>query len=181
MDANASYPLVSLPPQQGSLVPVSSTLLVDLHSKPDVLAWLWRRFCRLAVLFFIALALLRRLRMQVVLLRQQANYWRAQHQRAVQREADCKDQIHLLEGEIRELKRRLFGRKSETSSATQPKTNPKSPPTNTKPRTRGQQPGSKGLGLVVAREHRHAVSSQRATPGLGSGHVEACECRSFAA
>src|SRR5271168_4126699 len=131
MDGNESYPLVVLPPEPGTLVPVSSALLDPLDS-PHVsqqdlrafLAFLWRCFCRLALLFFIALLLLRRLRRQVIELRQQANYWRAQHQRAVQREAALKDQVHHLQGEIRELKRRLYGRKSETSSNTKPPVNP---------------------------------------------------------
>jgi len=136
-------------------------VLIDVDSprdsQPDLrdfVAFLWRRFCKLAVLFFIALASIRRLRLDVTQLRQQANYWRAQHQRAVQREAELKERIHFLEGEIRELKRRLFGRKSETSNSTQPKTKPTSPPPdqNIKPRKRGQQPGSNGHGR---RHHDH--------------------------
>lgn len=149
MDANTSYPLVSLSTQQGSLVPVSLTLAVDREAKPDLLAWLWRRFCKLAVLFFLALVALRRLRLQLVELRLQANYWRAQHQRAVQREADLAEQILHLQGQVRELERRLYGRKSETSAATKPPLNPNH---NGKPRKRGQQPGSKGHGR---RNHEH--------------------------
>jgi transposase len=161
MDVNESYPLVVLPPQQGPLVPVSAELVVNLDaphdSQPDlgaVLAFLWRRFCTLATLFFIALALLRRLRLQVIELRQQANFWRAQHQRAVQREAALKDKVHHLQGEIREWKRRLFGRKTETSSSTKPPANPNAtdPANNSKPRKRGQQRGSKGHGR---RNHDH--------------------------
>ena len=153
MDAN-SYSLVVLPPEQGSLLSVSpSVVILDPEPQPDplvVLAWLWRRFCKLAVLFFLLFAYCRFLRRQLLELRQQANYWKAQHQRAVQREAQCKDRIQLLEGQLRELRRRLFGRKSETSSTTQP-TNPNNP--NTKPkRPRGQQPGGKGHGR---RNHDH--------------------------
>jgi transposase len=161
MDVNESYPLVVLPPKQEPLVPVSAELVVDLDapddSQPDlraVVAFLWRRFCTLATLFFIALVLLRRLRLQVIELRQQANFWRAQHQRAVQREAALKEKVHHLEGEIREWKRRLFGRKTETSSSTKPPANPhaKDPANNSKPRKRGQQRGSKGHGR---RNHDH--------------------------
>lgn len=156
MDAKISYPLVVLPPQQGRLLPASGGE-VDGDSGPDVRAFamfLWRRFCQLAVLFFLALALVRRLRRQLSELRQQANYWRAQHLRAVQREAELKDKVHLLEGQIRELKRRLFGTKSETSSATQPKTTPtpNDPSKDRKPRPRGQQPDSDGHGR---RNHEH--------------------------
>src|ERR1700676_1826953 len=161
MDVNETYPLVVLPPEHGSLVPVASALVVDLDSphdaEPDlraVLAFLWRRFCKLASLFFIALALLHRLRLQVIELRQQANYWRTQHQRAVQREADWKEKVHHLQGEIREWKRRLFGRKTETSSSTKPSANPNAtdPANPSKPRKRGQQRGSKGHGR---RHHDH--------------------------
>ena len=156
MDVKISYPLV-LPPQEGTLLPVSVSEEVG-DSGPDVRAFamfLWRRFCQLAVLFFLALALVRRLRRQVSELRQQVGYWRAQHQRAVQREVELKEKIDLLEGQIRELKRRLFGRKSETTSSTQPTTIPPKPtdPSNDrKPRKRGQQPGSNGHGR---RNHEH--------------------------
>jgi transposase len=160
MDAKISYPLVVLPPQQGTLVPVSPAIEGDGEScrdEPDVRALamlLWRRFCQLAVLFFLALALVRRLRRQVSELRQQGNYYQAQHQRAVQREAELKEKVHLLEGQLRELQRRLFGRKSETTSATQPTTPPKptDPSNDRKPRKRGQQTGSNGHGR---RHHDH--------------------------
>jgi transposase len=165
MDANEPYPLVVLPPENGTLVSVASPIVVDLDlpnaSAPilrAVVAFLWGRFCKLATLFFMALALLRRLRLQVIELRQQANFWRAQHQRAVQREADLKEQVHHLQGEIRELKRRLFGRKSETSSSTKPPANPNAanPTSNPVPRKRGQQPGSKGHGR---RNHDHLTTT----------------------
>jgi transposase len=161
MDANVSYPLVILPPEHGALVPVSSAVVFEPDaghdSEPDlraILALLWQRFCKLAILFFFALVLLRRLRLQLSELRLQANYWRAQHQRAVQREADLKEQLQHLQGEIRELKRRLFGRKSESSSSTKPPHKPNStgPANNGTPRKRGQQPGSNGHGR---RRHDH--------------------------
>ena len=137
MDSNASKSLASLPPEQGLLVPVTPFTVVEIDSSPDPLAWLWRRFCKLAVLFFILLVLFRRLRLQLVELRLQANYWRAQHQRAVQREADAKEEIQRLQGQIRELERRLYGRKSETSGATQPPTNPNKNPNANSQAARG--------------------------------------------
>ena len=161
MDAKVSYPLVVVPPEHGALVPVSSAVVFEPDarhdSEPDlraILALLWQRFCKLATLFFLALVLLRRLRLQLSELRLQANYWRAQHQRAVQREADLKEQLQHLQGEIRELKRRLFGRKSESSSSTKPPHKPTStgPANNGTPRQRGQQPGSNGHGR---RRHDH--------------------------
>ncbi len=187
MDGKESYPLVVLPPQHGSLVPVSSALVVDLHSandsEPDFrafAAFLWRRFCKLATLFFLTLALLRRLRLQIIELRQQANFWRAQHQRAVQREVDLKQRVHQLRGEIRELKRRLYGRRSETSSSTKPPANPNAtdPANNRTPRKRGQQRGSNGHGrrnhdhLDTTHEDRVLPNDQQICPCCGAPFEE---------
>lgn len=150
MDAKASHYLVCLPPEQKSLVPASVALVPDGHDhrEPNPFDLLWRCFCKLAGLFFLALVVLRRLRLQLIELRLQANYYRSQHQRAVQREAALKEQVEILQGEIRELKRRIFGRKSETSSATKPTF----PANNRKKRSRGQQRGGKGHGR---RRHEH--------------------------
>ena len=138
-----SYSLVCLPPEQGTLVAVPAKLVVSYDSpddaQPDRLAFLWQCFCKLAWFLFLALGMLRQLRLQIVELRLEANYWRAQHRRAVQREANLKEQNQHLQGEIRELKRRLFGRKSESSAATKPPTNPKNPLRNSPRRGRGQQ------------------------------------------
>jgi transposase len=187
MDGNEPYPLVVLPPEQAALVPVFSAILVDLDSphdsQPDLrafVAFLWGRFCKLAALFYMALALLRRLRLQVIDLRQKANFWRAQHQRAVQREADLKEQIHLLQGEIRELKRRLYGRKSETSSSTKPPAKPQStdPANQSTPRKRGQQRGSDGHGrrnydhLPTTHEDCALPDDQQACPCCGEPYEE---------
>jgi transposase len=153
MDESTHTCLACLPPEQGALVSVSTGLVAEHDSELDLLTLLWRRFCKLAVLFFLLLALCRRLRRELVELRLQANYWKAQHQRAVQREADLAEHVQLLQGELRELKRRHYGRKSETSSSSQ------SPPTNNngnaKKRSRGQQPGGKGHGR---RNHEHLTT-----------------------
>lgn len=187
MDANSSYALVVLPPEHGALVPVSSALAVDgdapADAEPDLralVAFLWRRFCKLAFLFLMARALLRRLRLQAIELRLQANYWRAQHQRAVQREAELKEQVQQLQGEIRVWKRRLFARKSEAAAATKPPTNAKAtrPGHNDTPRKRGQQPGSHGHGR---RQHDHLntrhedcllTNQQQCCAGCGQPCVE---------
>ena len=150
MDANVSYPLVPLPPEQRTLVPVCSEPGPQDDFEADLLALLWHCFCQLAWLFWLALMTIGYLRRQLVEWRCQANYWRAQHQRAVQREAALAAQVQQLQGEIREWKRRLFGRKSETSAATELKT--AKTPKNHPPRSRGQQPGSKGHGR---RNHDH--------------------------
>jgi hypothetical protein len=174
MDSIASKSLVCLPPEQGSLVPATPVLAAEVNSGPDVLAWLWQRFCKLAVLLFLLLALCRRLRLQVIELRLQANYWRAQHQRAVQREAALAEQVQLLQGELRELKRRFYGRKSESSSSTTPISNNK----NNKTRKRGQQPGSKGHGrrnhdhLTTIQEDCTLPKDQQCCPGCGEPFEE---------
>ena len=68
MDVKISYPLVVLPPEHGTLVPVSAAIEVDGDScrdEPDALAllmFLWRRFRKLAFLFLLALDLVRRLK-----------------------------------------------------------------------------------------------------------------------
>jgi transposase len=152
MDANVSYPLVVLPSERGMLVPVATGLVADLEAEPDLFDLLWQRFCKLAALFFLLLAFCHRLRRELIEWRQQANYWKAQHQRAVQREADLAAQVDLLQGELREWKRRFFGRKSETASATTPTPNN----TTTKKRQRGQQRGGKGHGR---RNHDHLTTS----------------------
>ncbi len=152
MDANDSYPLVPLPATQGMLVPVHENLLPDSadDSEPDLLALLWYCCCCLAMLSWWALEALRQLRLQVIELRQQAHYWRAQHQRALQRLAEAAEHIQRLQAEIRAWEQRVFGRKSETSAATQPQGQP--PIANKTRRSRGQQAGSKGHGR---RHHDH--------------------------
>jgi hypothetical protein len=151
MDGDAFYPLVPVAPQHGEVVTVATELCEDLPDQSDLLAWLWERFCKLAVLFFLAVIVIRRLRLQLVELRWQANYWRAQHQRAVQREAALAQQVQHLQGELRELKRRYYGRKSETSATTNPQRHA-NPNNQGQRRRRGQQRGSKGHGR---RNHDH--------------------------
>ena len=164
MDGSCSYSLVVRSPQQKPLVSASAPIdpiilgydTADDDSTSDLIAGLRQAFCLLGLLFLLALEALELLRRQVVELRRQAHYWRAQHERAVEREADLKDDVQRLQAEIREWERRAYGRKSETSSATNPKPNtPFQPPSNTKPRSRGQQRGSKGHGR---RHHDHLLT-----------------------
>lgn len=70
-------------------------------------------------------------------------YWKAQHQRAIEREALLKKEIEQKEALIRDLRHRLFGKKSETRVSTEAsKESPEPPPK----RPRGQQQGSPGHG-----------------------------------
>jgi hypothetical protein len=103
--------------------------------------------------WFIVVATIHQLRQQIIDLRCQANYWQAQHQRAVQREADLKEEKQQLQALIRELQRRLFGRKTETSSSANPKSPTATPaPEPSQRRRRGQQAGSPSHGR---RNHEH--------------------------
>ena len=144
MDGKGSYPLVAVPDQETA---VSGPSRLIIHGDDpgdddsDLVARLWRAVCLLGVLLLLARILLESLRRQIVELRCQAHYWRAQHGRAVQREADLKEQVQRLQAEIREWERRVYGRKSETSATKnpQPKATSKQG-TIPKPRSRGQQP-----------------------------------------
>jgi transposase len=116
------------------------------------------------------LSALRVLQGLVTDLRWQVGYWQGMHRCAREREDELKDQIQLLQGEIRELKRRLFGRKSETAAATQP-TSPVTPPPKMR-RRRGQQPGSKGHGR---RNHDHLPATLE--PRTLPADQARCSCR----
>jgi len=76
-------------------------------------------------------------------LKWEIGYWRGMHSKALLREEALKKTIKEKEGQIRDLRNRLFGKKSEKKNTAQKDgvTKPKSPK-----RPRGQQPGSKGHG-----------------------------------
>src|SRR5438105_2537653 len=71
-----------------------------------------------------------------------AAYWQAQHRRAIDRELRLKDQVHLLEAEIRQWKQKVFGSSSEARPGSDAKV--LTPPTPK--RSRGQQPGKPSPG-----------------------------------
>jgi transposase len=75
-------------------------------------------------------------------LKWEANYWRAQHARLLEREAALKAEVETLQATIRDLNQRLYGAKSEKASGADAAGQSK--PGN--PRNRGQQPGSQGHG-----------------------------------
>ena len=169
MDGEIFYPLVPVAVPQGAVVAVEAEVCDELP-EPDLTDWLWERLWTLTLLFLLALIVIRRLRLRIVDLCLQANYWRAQHQRAIQREAALAEKVQRLQGEIRELKRRFYGRKSETSALTNPQRQTKNPG---KPRQRGQQPGSKGHGrrhhdhLPTTHEDCTLPDSQKCCPDCG--------------
>src|SRR6478672_10186304 len=75
-------------------------------------------------------------------LKWEANYWRAQHARLLEREAALKVEVDTLQATIRDLNQRLYGAKSEKASGCDAAGQCKL----ASPRNRGQQPGSKGHG-----------------------------------
>ena len=77
-----------------------------------------------------------------IALKWEANYWRAQHARLVEREAALKTDVETLEAKVRDLNQRLYGTKSEKSAGSDAAGT--SEPAS--PRNRGQQPGSQGHG-----------------------------------
>jgi len=82
-------------------------------------------------------------------LKNELGYWQALHKKAVLRENKLKQTIKEQEGQIRDLRNRLFDKKSEKKSSN--KDEVKSKPSDSK-RHRGQQPGTKGHGRT-ARPH----------------------------
>ena len=80
---------------------------------------------------------------EFIQLKWDANYWKAQHERSCAREAALKQELAYKEAKIRDLKQRLFGKKSEKSAAGQ---TPVNLDLQTVKRPRGQQTGSRGHG-----------------------------------
>ena len=99
----------------------------------------------------------------------EANYWRAQHARLVEREAALKVEVEALQSTIRDLTQRLYGAKSEKSAC--PDRTGESTLAN--PRKRGQQPGSTGHGrsdrtaLPVVPEGRDLSEAAKHCPACG--------------
>src|SRR5262244_171441 len=65
----------------------------------------------------------------------QANYWRAQYEHVVEREAALKAEVEAQQATIRDLTQRLYGTKSEKATSL---TKAGAPP-HVSPRKRGQQ------------------------------------------
>ena len=78
-------------------------------------------------------------------LKWEAGYWKAMHAKAVEREQFLIDEIKVLEGQIRDLRHRVFSKQNEKTGTKKGEGNSTS--SNPK-RTRGQQPGSEGHGLT---------------------------------
>jgi transposase len=111
---------------------------------------------------------------EYVQLKWDAQYWQMSHHRALSREAELKSRIETLQAQVRDLRQRLFGRKTEKSSA---QSEQQSQPPQPK-RPRGQQPGSRGHGRVdfshlPAREDvRELSEAERCCPKCGKAAAE---------
>jgi hypothetical protein len=144
MDVGKSFPLVPFSPSSEdgrALVPVSTEVVPTLDEPAfEFPAWLRRRLLLLIVLLLFAVRMIRAMRLELVWLRQQAHYWHSQHRRAKQREEKLQLQVEQLQAQIRDLEKRLYGRKSETT-ATTPSNTSRSPMPK---KPRGQQRGAKG-------------------------------------
>jgi transposase len=75
-------------------------------------------------------------------LKWKANYWQTQYAQLLQREVALKAQVEAHEATIRDLKQRLYGKKSEKSTG--PDRAGESKPASA--RNRGQQPDNQGHG-----------------------------------
>ena len=117
-----------------------------------------------------------------IALKWEANYWRAQHEQSLKREAALKAQVAAHEATIRDLKQRLYGKKSEKSAG--PDRASASKPASS--RQRGQQPGSQGHGrsdrctLPVVVEVHDLSEAAKHCPHCGEAlapfpGVEACD------
>jgi transposase len=90
----------------------------------------------------------------------QASYWKAMHDRALQREALLQRRVAELEAQLRLREQQLFGRKTEARTATALTPIPTAAAAR---RRRGQQPGRPG---PRRRDYRHlpAVPEERELP-----------------
>src|SRR5262245_1211982 len=99
----------------------------------------------------------------------QAAYWKAMHQRALDREAHYQQRIAALEAQLRLREQQLFGRKTETSAATSPGP-PAATPAAAPRRPRGQQRGRPGP-RRRDQSHLPVVVEDHELPG------DRCHCR----
>jgi len=106
-------------------------------------------------------------------LKWEANYWRGQYERAVEREVALKKELEAREAMIRDLKQRLYGRKSE-KAAGQDETGEVKPGSA---RKRGQQQGSRGhgrrnrSGLPVVEELHDLQDADKYCPRCGEAFL----------
>ena len=112
-------------------------------------------------------------------LKHKGTYWQAQHGRLQQKCADLEQKLSTAEATIRDLKQRLYGKKSEKKacqrdSASSPDSSHSTP--DSPPRSRGQQQGSHGHGrtkrpdLPVIPEVRDVAEDDKQCPCCGQAY-----------
>jgi transposase len=112
--------------------------------------------------------MLRISKQEYVQLKWDAQYWQGQHRRALLREATWKSQIEELQAQVRDLRQRLFGRKSEQRVAAN-----EGQAKAAASRRRGQQRGSHGHGrtswahLPVREEDSDLSEAEKRCPDCG--------------
>ena len=96
---------------------------------------------------------------EYIQLKWDSRYWRRQHDRAIAREAALKQELERAQAEIRELKQRLYGKRSEKGASPSEAQAGEAKPS----RPRGQAPGSQGHGRTP-RPHLPVIEEWRALP-----------------
>jgi transposase len=106
-------------------------------------------------------------------LKWEANYWRAQYQRLLEREAALKAEVEAQRATIRDLRQRLYGTKSEKAVGS----NGVDESQTDGPRKRGQQPSSPGHGrsarsaLPVVAEVHDLSAAEKHCPVCGAAFL----------
>lgn len=110
---------------------------------------------------------------EYIQLKWDSRYWRRQHDRAIAREAALKQENERLQAVIRDLKQRLYGKRSEkTATQTEAQTNE-----SQASRSRGQAPNGQGHGRTLRphlpiREEWHPLpSNQQICPQCAKPYV----------
>jgi transposase len=108
-------------------------------------------------------------------LKHQASYWKAQHDRVKTQLDKANQTINEYLGKIKDLKNRIFGKKTEKNKSTPGnKDNKTSDPKPKRPR--GQQPGSQGHGrtqrpdLPILLEENDLTEAEKVCPDCGLPH-----------
>ena len=107
-------------------------------------------------------------------LKNEIGYWKSLHKKAVVREKELKQKVKEQDGQIRDLKNRVFGKKSEKKRCVRDKC--KREPESVK-RSRGQQPGSQGHGRtqrpdLPKREEKVGFPEEPVCPCCGLPYIE---------
>lgn len=103
-------------------------------------------------------------------LKWEAHYWKTQHARALEREAALKKALEQSQAQVRDLKQRLYGKKSEKGVARKDGVQTKQGSS----RPRGQQAGTQGHGrtprpdLLVIEEVRELRGEQQCCSSCGA-------------